>query len=299
MLITGKNQITFIFMNKKDNKTEAVGKTKNAPKKAAKKKQAKSKKLFGPDVYKRDEHGLLECVDYVFNDDGSVNWRAMIKPEFLYPNKGWFEMRGQQVPSSTDGLRDNQLLIMLGGIKELAKLRGFSAVAFDVKNVEEGYVTARCDVEWIGNYESADHESSHNSVCYEDYANASLENTDAFCEKFLETIACNRAFVRCVRNFLNIHIVGADEIDKSGNRSSTSKSDTTPAVSSSAPITPSGLLEKTLRDKHSVESFDAFKDVLRGLWKDGKYTNEEVKDWKSFDDIPAKEARKLIGIISK
>jgi len=58
--------------------------TKMAPKKAATKKTAKkttkAKKLFGPDVYKRDEHGLLECVDYVFNDDGSVNWRAMIKP---------------------------------------------------------------------------------------------------------------------------------------------------------------------------------------------------------------------------
>ena len=96
---------------------------KTATKKTAKK-QAKAplnKKLFGPDVYKRDQHGLLDCVDYVFNEDGSVNWRAMIKPEFLYPNKGWFDMRGQQVPNSTDGLRDNQLLIMLGGIKELAK----------------------------------------------------------------------------------------------------------------------------------------------------------------------------------
>ena len=274
-------------MSKKTTKRKAAKKT-------ITKTEPKAKKIFGPDLYKRDQHGLLDCVDYVFNDDGSVNWRAMIKPEFLYPNKGWFDMRGQQVPSSTDGLRDNQLLIMLGGIKELAKLRGFSAVAFDVKNVEEGYVTARCDVEWIGNYES-----SNNNVCYEDYANASLENTDAFCEKFLETIACNRAFVRCVRNFLNIHIVGADEIDKSGNRSTSNETAPTSGVSSNAPITPSGLLEKTLRDKHSVDSFESFKDTLRAFWKDGKYLNEEVKNWSSFDDIPAKEARKLIGIISK
>ena len=277
------------------NKTETAKKTvKKASKKTAKTKKPKAKKLFGPDVYKRDQHGLLECVDYVFNEDGSVNWRAMIKPEFLYPNKGWFDMRGQQVPSSTEGLRDNQLLIMLGGIKDLARLRGFHTVAYDARNVEDGYVTARCDIEWIGNYES-----SNNNVGYEDYANASLENTDAFCEKFLETIACNRAFVRCVRNFLNIHIVGADEIDKSGNRSSQSQSSTPAQPSSNAPITPSGLLEKTLRDKHSVDSFDSFKEKLRDFWKDGKYINEEVKDWSSFDDIPAKEARKLIGILSK
>ena len=274
-------------MRKKTTKRKAAKKTTKT--------ESKAKKIFGPDVYKRDEHGLLDCVDYIFNEDGSVDWRAMIKPEFLYPNKGWFEMRGQQVPSSTEGLRDNQLLIMLGGIKDLARLRGFHSVSYDVRNVEEGYVTARCDIEWIGNYESA-----NNNVCYEDYANASLENTDAFCEKFLETIACNRSFVRCVRNFLNIHIVGADEIDKSGNRSSSNQSDNTPAaVSSNAPITPSGLLEKTLRDKHSVDSFESFKDTLRAFWKDGKYLNEEVKNWSSFDDIPAKEARKLIGIISK
>ena len=269
---------------------------KTATKKTAKK-QAKAplnKKLFGPDVYKRDQHGLLDCVDYVFNEDGSVNWRAMIKPEFLYPNKGWFDMRGQQVPSSTEGLRDNQLLIMLGGIKDLARLRGFHTVGYDVRNVEDGYVTARCDIEWIGNYES-----SNNNVCYEDYANASLENTDAFCEKFLETIACNRAFVRCVRNFLNIHIVGADEIDKSGNRSSQDQGSTPAQPSSNSPITPSELLEKTLRDKHSVDSFDSFKDKLRDFWKDGKYVNEEVKNWSSFKDIPAKESRKLIGILSK
>lgn len=273
---------------------------KTTTKKAAAKKTAKKqiKTPFGPDVYKRDQHGLLDCVDYAFNKDGSVDWRAMIKPEFLYPNKGWFDIRGQQTPSSTEGLRDNQLLIMLGGIKELAKLRGFRSVAFDVRNVEEGYVTARCDVEWIGNYES-----SNGVVCYQDYANASLENTDAFCEKFLETIACNRAFVRCVRNFLNIHIVGADEIDKSGNRSSSSSSSNSSPVNSgptsNAPITPSGLLEKTLRDKHSVDSFESFKETLRGFWKDGKYLNKEVKNWCSFDDIPAKEARKLIGILSK
>jgi hypothetical protein len=277
-------------MNKKEDKNKAVKKSaKKAVKKQTAKKQA-VKKLYGPDLYKRDGHGLLECVDYIFNEDGSVNWRAMIKPEFLYPNKGWFEMRGQQTPTSTEGLRDNQLLIMLGGIKDLAKLRGFHAVAYDARNVEDGYVTARCDIEWIGNYES-----SNKTVSYEDYANASLENTDAFCEKFLETIACNRAFVRCVRNFLNINIVGADEIDKSENTKTSSKS----SGENFAPITPSGLLEKTLREKHSVESFDGFKELLRDLWKSEKYINEDVKNWKDFDNIPAKEARKLIGIISK
>lgn len=273
------------------NKTETAKKSaKKTTKKTAKKKTPKAKKLFGPDVYQRDEHGLLKNVDYIFNGDGSVNWRGMIKPDFLYPNKGWFDMRNQQVPTSTEGLKDNQLLIMLGGIKDLARLRGFSSVSFSAER-EGDYVTAKCTIQWNGNYET-----DNSLITYEDIANATGENTDDFCYKFLETIACNRAFVRCVRNFLNINIVGADEIDKSNGKPSP-KSSTQPT--SSAPITPSGLLEKTLREKHSVESFDAFKELLRDLWKSEKYVNESVKDWSNFSDIPAKEARKLIGIISK
>ena len=56
-------------------------------------------KTYGPDLWKRNQHGLLESVEYIFNDDGSVNWRAMINPEHLYPNKDWFEMRKMQMPN--------------------------------------------------------------------------------------------------------------------------------------------------------------------------------------------------------
>jgi len=254
--------------------------------KTTKKKTAK--KFYGPDAYKRNEHGLLENVDYEFNEDGTVNWRAMIKPEFLYPNKGWFDVRNKPVPTSTEGLDDKQLLIMLGGIKELAKMRGYSTVAFDVVHSSDGYVTAKCTISWNKNYETQD------GVVYQDYANATLANTDNFCAKFLETIACNRAFVRCVRNYLNIHIVGADEIDKSQGSGQAVEAD---AIAT--PITPVDLLEKTLREKHGVDSFESCKKVLRDLWKDDKYRNESAAEWDSFADIPAKEARKLIVALNK
>ena len=255
--------------------------TKTVKKKAA-------KKFYGPDVYKRNEHGLLENVDYEFNEDGTVNWRAMIKAEFLYPNKGWFDVRNKPVPTSPEGLEDKQLLIMLGGIKELAKMRGYSTVAFDVNHLSDGYVTAKCTINWVKNYETQD------EVAYQDYANATLANTDSFCAKFLETIACNRAFVRCVRNYLNIHIVGADEIDKSQGAGQAVEAD---AIAT--PVTPVDLLVKTLRDKHGVDSFESCKNVLRDLWKKEKYRNEEAKTWVSFSDIPAKEARKLIVALNK
>ena len=110
-----------------------MSETKTTEKKVAKKKAAK--KFYGPNVYKRNDDGLLGNVEYVFDEDGSINWRGMIKDEFLYPNKGWFDARNKPTPSSNEGLEDKQLLIMLGGIKEIAKMRRYSSVDFDVNNI--------------------------------------------------------------------------------------------------------------------------------------------------------------------
>ncbi len=249
--------------------------------------------------YLRNEHGLISSVEYIFNEDGSVNWRAMIKPEFLYPNKDWFEIRKQNVPNSIEGLEDRQLLIMLGGIKELAKLRGIRSVSYNVSHPSENYVVAQCSIEWIGNYETG-----YKPSYYEDIANATSHNTDDFCLKFLETIACNRAFVRCVRNFLNVHIVGADEIDKSKNRVA-DISDL--IVSNAIPITPQGTLEKAINEKLKIQSFDKFKVFLREIWKNAKEANntdivevlDDAKNWNTYKDIPAKSSRVLLKVINE
>ena len=233
----------------------------------------------GPSLFSRDENGLLKNAQYSFSPDGSVNWRAMIGSEHLFPNRSWFEGRGKDLPSSTDGLADHQLLIKLGGIKELARLRGFSDVSYLVIKCELDHVAVVCKMTFIPNYETG-----NNPITFEDAANATLENTSSFATKFLETIACNRSFVRCVRNFLNVHIVGDDEIDKSGKPPSVSKA-------SATALSPHGILES------NFISFDDFKNKLRELWSSGAYKNDEVKDWSSFKDIPSKEARILIGLL--
>jgi len=145
--------------------------------------------------YKRNEFGLLEGVEYKFNEDGSINWRAMIKPEHLYPNKDWFETRKLQVPDSIEGLGDHQLLVKLAGIKELARLRGFLDVQFKIETISSHYATAVCSISWMPNYES-----DGNAQTFTSTANATSENCSGFGVKFLEPIAENRAFVRSVRN---------------------------------------------------------------------------------------------------
>lgn len=246
----------------------------------------------------RNPDGLIENKEYKFTPDGFVDWRAMIDPQFLYPNKDFFEIRKMQIPTSIEGLEDKQLLIMLGGIKELARLRGFKSVRYSINHISTNYVVATCTIEWIGNFET-----SGESVIFEDVANATEANADNFCLKFLETIACNRAFVRCVRNFLNIHIVGADEIDKSKNKAV----DISDLVQSSVvPITPQGALEKNVNDKLKIFSFVDFKDYLRDMWVTASEAKDETtldllaeaKNWSGFADIPAKTARVLIKKIN-
>ena len=244
-------------------------------------------KLYGPDLWKRNEHGLLESVEYEFNQDGSVNWRAMISPEHLYPNKDHFEMRKMPVPDSIEGLEDNQLLIKLGGIKELAKLRGFHNVTYDIVESSDSRVVVQCMINWIENYEgSYAHTQTFSSI-----ANATTHNTNGFAAKFLECIAENRAFVRTVRNFLGIHIVGADEIDSSKNKSPIVAP---PSSAGAKDISPQGIL----KEKAGTD-FNSFKGSLREWYKSGAYTNdpEAIKEWSDYKDIPAKECRKLLKLI--
>ena len=44
-------------------------------------------KKQGAKTPKRDTKGLLDSVDYVFNEDGAIDWRAMIKDQYLVPNR--------------------------------------------------------------------------------------------------------------------------------------------------------------------------------------------------------------------
>lgn len=258
-----------------------------------------SNKKTGPELYKRDENGLLESVEYIFNDDGSVNWRAMINHEHLYPNKDWFGMRNQSVPDSIEGLEDTQLLIKLSGIKELLRLRGFESVQFDVVESSDDRAVVVCTVKFTKNYEH--NEIFSDTITFSSIGNATIDNTNGFGQKFLEPIAENRAFVRCVRNFLNIHIVGADEIDSSKNKPTNSTSEESDSV---VDVSPQGALKKKFKEKTGKESFEDFLKELRGVWKEANDNNdqstlkliEKAKDWNNYKDIPAATCRKLIKI---
>lgn len=248
---------------------------------------------LGPSLFCRDENGLLKNIQYTFNEDGSVNWRAMIKEDHLFPNKAWFESRNKDMPRSIDGLKDHQLLIKLSGIKELARLRGFSSVSYSMDKCEDDHVAVTCKVSFIANYETGGSE-----VSFQDMANASTKNTSSFATKFLETIACNRSFVRCIRNFLNVHIVGDDEMDKSNIGSPPISNSTSNAKAD--PFSPHTTLKNRAKSVLGIESFKDFKPFVKNLWRDKKegiYQNPEIENWKDWENISIKDTKILISYI--
>ena len=156
-----------------------------------------------PKLVSRNKYGLLEdeSIKYVFNEDGLINWRGMVKTQYLVPN------RQKTQVSDVSKLEDKDLLILLGGTKELAQIRGYTKVEYKVVAATENYFATSCRITWLPNYETNEKE-----IVFESLADASTSNTKSFARFFLAAIAENRAFVRCVRNFLKINIVSQEEL---------------------------------------------------------------------------------------
>jgi hypothetical protein len=219
--------------------------------------------------FSRDSNGFLNGVNYIFNDDNTINWRAMIKPEHLVPNRDSFKdsnINLKEIDVTT--LPDNKLLILLAGIKELAQIRGFKSVSYDVIESRPDYVSVKCTVEFIANYETG-----NKTVSFSSLADAHWDNTHSFAKNFLMAIAENRAFVRCVRSFLKIHIVGSDEL---GGKNSSPSIDTSP--SSQAGSSPVSLLEGTMQE-YGIN----FNQIRDGAIKKNI---EGADSWTSINDIP-------------
>jgi hypothetical protein len=152
----------------------------------------------------RDDMGMLPGVDYALEDNGLINWRKMVKPEFLAPN------RDRTKETNTENLQDKDLIILLGGLKDLAQIRGYTKVSYSVFTAAEHYVCVSCTIDWLPNFETENREVSFQSL-----ASTSLNNTKDFGKLYLAEMAENRAFCRCVRNFLRINIVSAEELSNS------------------------------------------------------------------------------------
>lgn len=208
----------------------------------------------------RDEKGLLKGIEYKFVD-GLVNWVALIPDKFIVAKPGFEDKAFEE-------LQDNEKLILLGGFKHLAKIRGYSDLYYKSFTASDHFVSLACHIDWMPNFETEDL-----PVGFESCADAHPGSTDQMFSNFLTTIAENRAFSRCVRNFLGINILGKEEMQ--GAQQSMESKETNQASKSS--INPNKLLADLLDEEGLT-----FKRLKRTMCSIGL---AEAELWEGIDDI--------------
>lgn len=225
---------------------------------------------------KRNEYGLLEGVEYEIADNGFIDWRKMVKNDHLVPNRS----RTQETDVSK--LEDSDLLILLAGIKELANLRGFSSVRYKTENGNSDCVTAVCEIDFLPNFETEGRPITFSAI-----GDATLSNTKGFGKQFLGPVAENRAFVRCVKSFLRINVVGFEEINPQ-NPDNGNYSDAKEYAKS---INVTAELQEVM-DKKGVSW-----SVLLKRLTDENY--EGAADLSGVEDLPKLKVYELIGRLKK
>ena len=212
-----------------------------------------------------DNNGLIKGISYTLNNEGLVDWRKLINHDFLVP------MNPKDKGKNPDDLSDKQLLVLLHGYKELAQIRGYTSVNYDIVSPNPDYVIATCRISWIPNFETEDKE-----VVFSGVGDASISNTNKLTRHFLAATAENRAFVRCVRSFLRINILGKDELGDMKIEPPAfvdSNSDNQDANLTDPRIILSNLMRETKID---------FKEVKKRLASEGV----ESEEFGSLDDVP-------------
>lgn len=220
-----------------------------------------------PIVPTRNQYGLLSGVNYLYKPDGKIDWRRMVKPDHLVIKKENFEKKGKPIPDSTEGLDDKDLLILLDGIRELADLRGYTSLRFNITAPLSTFIAVECVINWLPNYESTVLTSAGT-------ADAHHGNVNQLGRNFLTAFAENRAFIRAVRNYLKVPILGKDELGLS-----------------EADDMRSSILQKTM-DQFGI-GFDVLKEKLVAEGVEG------ADKWSSPNDIPSKLQFSLIERIKK
>lgn len=225
-------------------------------------------------VSSRNEFGLLDNIDYIFNEDSTINWKKMIPVEFLYVNPDLakrdkiekkYGKPYAEIKPIEDNVEDTDLIQLLGAAKYLLRIYGYNSIHYTVVESNENYAAVNCKIDFIGNYLT-----QGRPVSFEDCACAHGANTANFATKYLIEMATNRAFVRCLRNFMGISIISREEL----------------GATISEPEQPKSVMAPA-RQLKLLEDIMGAKGVLWKHLEDKMKTENTYKEeYKSVNDLP-------------
>lgn len=246
--------------------------------------------------FERDDKGLVRGLTYYFTLDGRVDYRRMVNTKHLYIAKEYearvVKEQGKPLAEVDITLvRDDWLRIKIGGINQLANIRGYRSLEYPHLIVTEGKASCSCSIEFIGNYET----DGIPIVC-SSIASACRLSMDMNMMGYLETFAENRAFSRCVKRALQINIVSDIEIGgdarKAANGEDRPVDDDTIADASTSQSGGTGnkpyhLLAEKCGQHNPPVTFDK---VREGAIKYKKELKSVPDEWTGFESIPPLDA---------
>lgn len=273
-----------------------------------------------PIPFRRDPAtGLVVGHPYRYGPDGRIDWRACVDPRFLYiAREHEDKVVKQQGKALADidilSVKDDWLRIRVGGLNQLAHLRGVRSCTYPHVQTRDGHCTVSCQMTFVPNVESNMEPETWSSI-----ASACRASMDKQFLPYLETFAENRAFSRCVKRALQINILSDIEIGGDGKKmaeggdtaeaSASSSSSSPDEGSPPAGFQPHHYLAVKCRDhkgadgKPSPISFSTLKDAAIAMNANtpaDKANERCVSDpsmWNGFEDIPPVDVYLLMGKI--
>lgn len=258
----------------------------------------------------------MSDIIYSRRPDGKINWRAHVPTEFLYVKPEYqaavLMQQGVTKESQIDltKVEDNKLRIKLGGINHVAHLRGIKSVIPSSIIVTQNEVTSICTVEFVPN------EENPLGLTVGAQASASLYSVTGKFQLYLATIAQNRAFVRAVKQALQINILGDDEVDDGASKAfeeALKKGENPllkPAVQEEAPTKPDIKAWERVRTVATQKgfSFDQIKARAIDLFNQCKTDAELAKTsrlindpntWTGYDSLDGGDAYTILTLMEK
>lgn len=205
------------------------------------------------DSWSRDSYGLLPNVEYKFLENGLIDFFKLVPQKYLTPNKDKFPKDFNFTSIKVEELEQSKLLILLGGLKYVAKIRGVKSVKQQLVQSNDSFASAICTVTFIPNYESGMQEISISGE-----GDAHPKNTYNFARNYLTAIACNRAYARSIKMALGIECLAYDEL---GGATIESEGE----AQSSNSISPIEVL-KTLLKNYSIADESFIKLAIKHKW---------------------------------
>ncbi len=201
------------------------------------------------------------------------------------------------------------LRIRIGGLNQIAHLRGVRSCTYPILQTREGFAAAVCELELIPNVESDMMPEVWSSM-----ASACRTSMDTRMLPYLETFAENRAFGRAVKRALQINILS--DIEVGGDAREMAAEDARQETAVAERPAPGGFdplneLEKACRNHRdgkgnpSPISFEALKAAAIKLNAENPPSTDPAKPaertqgdpalWTAFTDIQPIDAWLLLG----